>query len=95
MIPSASLGESRPYLFEPIHGSAPDIAGQGIANPLGAVLAGAMLLAYGLGAPEGARQIRRAVESALEAGCRTRDLVEAGHEHVSTAEMTDEIIARL
>ena len=95
MIPSAALGDGQPCLFEPIHGSAPDIAGQGMANPLGAILTAAMLLEHGLGVPEGAEQIRRAVEATLEAGCRTRDLVDRGHEHVSTAEMTDEVIARL
>ena len=95
MIPSAALGDGQPCLFEPIHGSAPDIAGQGTANPLGAILTTAMLLEHGLGLPAGAARIRAAVEAALEAGCRTRDLVDAGQEHASTAEMTDEVLARL
>ncbi len=74
MLPSASLGASGPGLYEPIHGTAPDIAGKGIANPIGAILSGAMLLQYSLGLPREAEAIERAVDRALEKGCRTADL---------------------
>jgi 3-isopropylmalate dehydrogenase len=75
MLPSASLGEvGRPGLFEPVHGSAPDIAGQGIANPLATILSAAMLLRHGLGLSAEADALESAVDRALEAGLRTRDL---------------------
>jgi 3-isopropylmalate dehydrogenase len=75
MLPSASLGEEdEPGLFEPIHGSAPDIAGQGIANPLATFLSGAMMLRHGLGMPAEADAIEAAVDSALKDGLRTYDL---------------------
>nr|WP_305888910.1 3-isopropylmalate dehydrogenase [Parvularcula maris] len=75
LAPSASLSDpGRPGLFEPIHGSAPDIAGQGIANPIGAILSAALLLRYAIGAETAARKIEGAVEAALAAGLRTRDL---------------------
>ncbi|PTY02301.1 tartrate dehydrogenase [Verrucomicrobia bacterium LW23] len=90
--PSANLNPERkfPSLFEPVHGSAPDIAGQGIANPVGAILSAAMMLDW-LGAPKDAERIRAAVESALAAGESTRDL--GGK--LTTAEATRAIIARL
>jgi 3-isopropylmalate dehydrogenase len=75
MLPSASLGEEgRPGLFEPVHGSAPDIAGQGIANPLATILSAAMLLRHGLGLSAEADALESAVDRALEGGLRTRDL---------------------
>jgi 3-isopropylmalate dehydrogenase len=74
LLPSASLGPGTKGLFEPVHGSAPDIAGQGIANPLATVLSAAMMLRYSLGAPEAADRLDAAVESVLGAGARTRDL---------------------
>jgi 3-isopropylmalate dehydrogenase len=74
MIPSASLGASGPGLYEPIHGSAPDIAGRGIANPAGAILSGAMLLRHSLGLPSEAEMIERAVQRAVAEGVRTKDL---------------------
>jgi 3-isopropylmalate dehydrogenase len=74
MLPSASLGAGPAGLFEPIHGSAPDIAGQGIANPLAAILSAAMLLRHSLGQETAARAIEQAVERALQAGYRTPDL---------------------
>jgi 3-isopropylmalate dehydrogenase len=74
LLPSASLGEGGPGVFEPVHGSAPDIAGQGIANPLAMFLSAAMLLRHGLGREEAAAQIESAVDRALEAGLRTGDL---------------------
>lgn len=74
MLPSASLGDGKAGLFEPIHGSAPDIAGQGIANPLATILSAAMLLRHSLGEEDAARAIEVAVEKALDAGYRTPDL---------------------
>ena len=92
MLPSASLGTSRPGLFEPIHGSAPDIAGQGIANPLAMILSAAMLLRSGLGLHREADVIERAVESVLAAGHRTADLARPGEPTVGTRAMGDLIV---
>jgi 3-isopropylmalate dehydrogenase len=74
MLPSASLGDERPGLFEPVHGSAPDIAGQGTANPLAMFLSAAMMLRHGLGLESEATAVESAVERALDAGLRTADL---------------------
>ena len=93
LLPSASIGEG-PGLFEPVHGSAPDIAGRGVANPIGAVASAAMLLRYGLGLPEAAAVVDQAVASVLGAGLRTADLATPGEPVVGTSEMGDEI-ARL
>jgi 3-isopropylmalate dehydrogenase len=78
MLPSASLGAGGLGLYEPVHGSAPDIAGRDIANPLAAILSAAMLLEYSLGATEAAKSIRDAVSAVLDAGHRTADLVLPG-----------------
>ena len=86
MLPSASLGDSGPGLYEPIHGSAPDIAGKGIANPLATILAAAMLLRHSLGLEDEARVIEAAVDAVLNAGHRTPDIA-AGGKSVSTSEM--------
>ncbi len=86
LLPSASLGSDGPGLFEPIHGSAPDIAGTGAANPLAAILAGAMALEYSLDLPDAARAVERAVDAVLDAGLRTPDIA-AGGPSVSTTEM--------
>jgi 3-isopropylmalate dehydrogenase len=86
MLPSASLGSSGPGLYEPIHGSAPDIAGKGIANPLATILAAAMLLRHSLGLETEARAIESAVDAVLNAGHRTTDIA-AGGKSVSTSEM--------
>jgi 3-isopropylmalate dehydrogenase len=91
MLPSASLGASQPGLYEPIHGSAPDIAGQGVANPLGTILSAAMLLRNSLGLPDEAAAVEAAVQGALADGVRTRDL---GGE-VSTVEMGRAVRERL
>ncbi|KPL83160.1 3-isopropylmalate dehydrogenase [Thermanaerothrix daxensis] len=91
MLPSASLNGKHGGLYEPIHGSAPDIAGQGIANPIGTILSAAMLLRYSLGLEQEARAIERAVDRAIEEGCRTRDLGGS----LSTTAMTDAVIERL
>ena len=89
MLPSASLGtEGTPGLFEPVHGSAPDIAGQGIANPCAAILSLEMALRWSLARPDAADRVMQAVAHALKAGARTRDL---GGE-LSTRQMTDAII---
>ncbi len=91
MLPSASLGTDGPGVFEPIHGSAPDIAGKGIANPVGTILSAALLLRYSLRLEEEARAVESAVDIAVAEGCRTVDLGGS----LGTKEMTDEIIKRL
>ena len=95
MLPSASLGAGGPGVFEPIHGSAPDIAGRGIANPLATILTTAMLLRSGLGLVEEAAAVERAVDKVLAAGHRTADLARAGETAVSTAAMGDLVVASL
>ena len=95
MLASASLGEGRLGLYEPIHGSAPDIAGKGIANPVGAVLSGALLLRYSLAAPAAADAIEAAVRSALAAGARTRDIAAKGVPALGTREFGDAILRYL
>ena len=91
LLPSASLGDSGPGRYEPIHGSAPAIPGEGIANPIGAILSAAMLCRHSLHLPDEAAAIERAVESTIEAGYRTADL--GGK--VSTRELTAAVIAAL
>ena len=88
MLPSASLSEGKVGLYEPIHGSAPDIAGKGIANPVGTILSAALLLRYSLRLEEAARAIEAAVDRATTDGARTADL--GGN--LTTGQMTDEII---
>jgi 3-isopropylmalate dehydrogenase len=94
MLPSASLGHTDPRtpgLFEPVHGSAPDIAGQGIANPLAMFLSVALLLRHGLDLENEAAALESAVDKALDQGLRTRDLGGTA----STAEATDAVLAAL
>jgi 3-isopropylmalate dehydrogenase len=91
LLPSASMGESGPGLYEPIHGSAPDISGKGIANPAGTILSAALLLRYSLKLESEANAIESAVDNAFTAGCCTADL--GGK--LTTKQMTDEIIGRL
>jgi 3-isopropylmalate dehydrogenase len=94
MLPSASLGEAgAPGLFEPVHGSAPDIAGRGVANPLATFLSTAMMLRHGLDRPEQAERIESAVDAVLEQGLRTPDLAAAGDATVGTDEMTRAVLA--
>ena len=93
LLPSASLGDG-PGLFEPVHGSAPDIAGRGVANPIGAIASAAMLLRYGLKLPEPAAAVDQAVAAMLGAGVRTADLARKGEPSLSTSEVGDEV-ARL
>lgn len=87
MLPSASLGESGPGVFEPVHGSAPDIAGQDQANPLAQVLSAAMMLRYGLNQPAAADQIEQAVLAVLDQGYRTGDIMSPGMKAVGCKEM--------
>jgi len=96
MLPSASLGaDGSPGLFEPVHGSAPDIAGQGVANPLATFLSAAMMLRHGFDRPTDAARIEGAVDAVLAAGLRTPDLAPAGEASVGTAEIADAVIAAL
>jgi len=104
LLPSASLGERRTAhgtfgLFEPIHGSAPDIAGQDRANPIGTILSAAMLLRLALGRPDAADAVESAVTAALDAGNRTRDIALAGDldrlRVVGTAAFADAVIASI
>jgi len=94
MLPSASLGDGT-GLYEPIHGSAPDIAGQGIANPVGTILSAAMLLRHSLAADGAAATIEKAVEDVLVEGYRCADLYKAGMTKVSTEEMGKLIAAKI
>ncbi len=91
LLPSASIGDGGPGLYEPIHGTAPDIAGLSIANPAGTILSSALLLRYSLGLENEAAAIENAVDGAIAAGCRTRDLGGT----LSTTDMTEEILKRL
>jgi 3-isopropylmalate dehydrogenase len=91
LLPSASIGDGGPGLFEPVHGSAPDIAGQGIANPLAMFLSAAMMLRHGLGREAEAAALESAVDRALDEGLRTRDL--GGN--AGTAEATQAVLAHL
>ncbi|MBP6242649.1 MAG: 3-isopropylmalate dehydrogenase [Chromatiaceae bacterium] len=95
MLPSASLDEHGKGMYEPIHGSAPDIAGQGVANPLATILSLAMMLRYSLGDEAGAERIERAVTRVLDQGLRTADILSAGMRRVSTSEMGDAVVAAL
>lgn len=87
MIPSASLGEGSAGLYEPIHGSAPDIAGKNIANPVGTILSAAMMLRYSFGLTEEADAVEAAVNKALAEGLRTKDIAEAGEKTVGCDEI--------
>jgi len=95
MLPSASLGESTCGLYEPIHGSAPDIAGKGIANPCGMIASTALLLRHSLGLEDEAIAVEAAIREVISAGVRTADIAGAGGTFVSTTAMADEIIQRL
>jgi 3-isopropylmalate dehydrogenase len=91
MLPSASLGDGTLGVYEPIHGSAPDIAGKGLANPVGTILSAAMLLRHSLGLPAEAAEVERAVERAIAEGARTRDLGGT----LSTTAMGQAVLERL
>ncbi len=95
MLPSASLDVNGKGLYEPIHGSAPDIAGQGVANPLATILSTAMLLRHTLNAPEQAERIERAVGQVLDKGLRTMDIMAPGMIPVGTQAIGDAVVAAL
>jgi len=95
MLPSASLDANNKGLYEPIHGSAPDIAGKGVANPLATILSAAMMLRYSLGQAEAADRVERAVQQVLAQGYRTADIHTPGSRKVGTIEMGDAVVAAL
>ena len=95
MLPSASLNANNQGLYEPSHGSAPDIAGKNIANPLATILSAAMMLRYSLNMEEAAQNIEKAVETVLAQGLRTQDIYEEGTTKVGTSQMGDAVIAAL
>lgn len=95
MLPSASLGEGTLGMYEPIHGSAPDIAGKGIANPLATILSAAMMLRHSFGLEEAAKTIENAVVSVLEEGYRTGDIMSEGMKLVGTEEIGKLVLAKL
>lgn len=95
LLPSASLGEGTLGVYEPIHGSAPDIAGRGIANPIGTIQSVAFLLRYSLELTAEADAVERAVDRVLQEGCRTGDIAQKGEQALSTREMGDAILAKL
>src|SRR5688500_8653781 len=95
MLPSAALDENGKGLYEPIHGTAPDIAGKGIANPLATILSAALMLRYSLGQPEAAARIERAVSKVLQSGLRTADIHTAGTRKAGIQEMGDAVVAAL
>lgn len=95
MLPSASLDKNNKGLYEPSHGSAPDIAGQNLANPLATILSAAMMLRYSLGMPTEADRIERAVQNVLAQGLRTADIYTAGTQKVSTSQMGEAVVAAL
>ena len=98
MLPSASLSsipgqidtDSKPALYEPIHGSAPDIAGQGVANPIASILSTSMMLKWSFGLDEEAEEIENAVNSLIDKGLRTKDLSD-NDSYLTTSQMGDEI----
>ena len=95
LLPSASLGEGRRGLYEPIHGSAPDIAGRGIANPCGTILSAALLLRHSLGLDAEAAALEQAVAQALAGGLRTADIAGPGAARAGTREMGEAVLSRL
>ncbi|MGJ7562816.1 3-isopropylmalate dehydrogenase [Variovorax sp. GB1R11] len=95
MLPSASLNSSNQGLYEPSHGSAPDIAGKGVANPLATILSAAMMLRFSLNQPEAADRIESAVKHVLASGLRTGDIWSEGTKRVGTREMGDAVVAAI
>jgi len=91
MLPSASLSENGPYLYEPIHGSAPDIAGRNIANPLATILSAAMLLRLSFGLEKEAMAVEQAVHTVLNQGYRTKDIAAEGQDYLTTTEMVEKV----
>ena len=95
MLPSASLNDKNQGLYEPSHGSAPDIAGKGVANPLATILSAAMMLRFSLNQPEAAARIEKAVDAVLSQGLRTPDIYSEGTTRVGTAQMGDAVVRAL
>ncbi|MDA0869552.1 MAG: 3-isopropylmalate dehydrogenase [Proteobacteria bacterium] len=95
MLPSASLDANNKGLYEPSHGSAPDIAGKGLANPLATILSAAMMLRYSLGMEDAAQRVEAAVQAVLAQGLRTTDLAQPGEASVGTVAMGDAVLAAL
>jgi len=95
MLPSASLDINGKGMYEPVHGSAPDIAGQGIANPLATILSVAMMLRYSFDMSEAANRIEKAVNDALDSGVRTSDIYSEGMNKVTTSQMGDTVLEKL
>jgi 3-isopropylmalate dehydrogenase len=95
MLPSASLDENNKGLYEPSHGSAPDIAGKGVANPLATILSAAMMLRYTFANEVSAGRVEAAVKKVLAQGFRTGDIYESGMKKVGTREMGDAVLAAL
>lgn len=95
MLPSASLDENNKGMYEPCHGSAPDIAGKNLANPLATILSAAMMLRYTFNDETSASRIEAAVKKVLAAGYRTGDIFEPGMKKVSCSEMGDQVVAVL
>ena len=95
MMASASLGDGTRGMYEPIHGSAPDIAGMNIANPLGTILSAAMMMRYSFDMAAEADAVEKAVNDVLDAGYRTADIMSDGHTRVSCSEMGDLVAARI
>jgi 3-isopropylmalate dehydrogenase len=95
MLPSASLNSKGQGLYEPSHGSAPDIAGKGVANPLATILSAAMMLRFSLNQPEAAARIEKAVDQVLTLGLRTPDIYSEGTTRVGTVEMGDAVVKAL
>ena len=95
MLPSASLNASRQGLYEPSHGSAPDIAGKGIANPLATILSAAMMLRFSLDQEAAAQRIEAAVKKVLAQGLRTADIFSEGTQRISTSQMGDAVVKAL
>jgi 3-isopropylmalate dehydrogenase len=95
MLPSAALDERGKGLYEPIHGTAPDIAGKGVANPLATILSAALMLRYSLSQPQAAARIEQAVSKVLKSGLRTADIHTPGTRKAGTAEMGDAVAAAL
>ncbi len=95
MLPSASLNSEKQGMYEPCHGSAPDIAGQGVANPLATILSAAMMLRYSLNEEKAAETIEAAVSKVLDQGLRTADIMSEGAKKVSTREMGEAVLAAL
>lgn len=95
MLPSASLGDTTLGMYEPVHGSAPDIAGQELANPLATIMSAAMMLRYSLGQDDLATKIETAVDKALTDGARTKDIALPGETTLTTTQMTNAVIANM